>query len=375
MAAAAPLRFSFLDVRFTYDSLRAETDAAIARVMDSGWYIGGPEVTAFEDAFAEYCGARHCVGTGNGLDALVLLLRAAGIGPGDEVIVPAHTFIATWLAVSQAGATPVPVDVDPATMNLDPATVEAAITPATRAVIAVHLYGTPVPCADLRALCARRGLRLFEDAAQAQGAAIDGRRAGAMGDGAGFSFYPGKNLGAFGDAGCVVTNDADLAEAVRMIGNYGARVKYDHEIAGVNSRLDPVQAAVLGVKLRHLDAWTERRRQIADIYMKTLAGVPSLRLPALPEGAAPVWHLFVVRHPRRDALAAALADRGVPTALHYPIANHHSGAYRADFEGRSFPVAEDICATCLSLPIGPHLDLAAAQEIAEIVAETADRQT
>lgn len=367
------MKYSFLDVRQTYTALRPEIDAAWSAVMDSGMYIGGAALEAFEAEFAAYCGARHCIGTGNGLDALVLPLRARGIGPGDEVIVPANTFIATWLAVAQTGARPVPVDADPDTMNIDLGAIEAALTDRTRAIMPVHLYGAPVPCAGLRALAADRGLFLIEDAAQAHGATDGDRRAGALGHAAGFSFYPGKNLGAFGDAGAVVTDDDDLADRVRMLGNYGAREKYHHETAGGNSRLDPLQAAFLSVKLRHLDGWTERRRAVAAIYDAGLADVPGLRRPGVAPGTAPVWHLYVIRHPRRDALRAALAARGVPTALHYPIANHHSGAFAAEYGHLSLPVTEEICATCLSLPMGPHLSEADAADIAGIVADTARR--
>lgn len=362
---------SFLDVSHTYTTLRAEMDAAYHRVMDSGWYIGGPEVEAFEAEFARYCGAQYCIGVGNGLDALVLPLKARGIGAGDEVIVPANTFIATWLAVAMAGATPVPVDADPATMNIDIALVEAAITPRTRAIMPVHLYGAPVAFAGLRALADKHGLMLIEDAAQAHGGRDGDRTVGNLGHAAGFSFYPGKNLGAFGDAGAVVTNDAALADAVRMLGNYGAKLKYHHDSAGGNSRLDPLQAAFLSVKMKHLDVWTQQRRAIAAIYSARLAGSNDLRLPQIAAGTEPVWHLYVVRHPARDALQKALAARGVPAALHYPIANHQSGAFAAQFAGQSFPVTEEICATCLSLPIGPHLSLSDAEEIAGIVRDVA----
>jgi dTDP-4-amino-4,6-dideoxygalactose transaminase len=360
--------FSFLDVGFTYRTLQAEMDAAYRSVMDSGYFIGGRALDGFETDYAAWCGARHCIGVGNGLEALVLPLRARGIGPGDEVIVPGHTFIATWLAVAQTGARIVPVDADPATMNIDPAAVERAITPRTRAIIPVHLYGAPVPMGRLRALADDRGIFLLEDAAQAHGATDGGRKAGALGHAAGFSFYPGKNLGAFGDGGAVVTDDDALADAVRMLGNYGSRVKYDHESQGGNSRLDPLQAAFLSVKLKHLDAWNDRRRDIAAVYGAALEGLPGLRLPAVAPGTRPVWHLYVVRHPRRDALRAALDRAGVPAALHYPVPNHHSGAFRAEFGHLALPVTEEICATCLSLPIGPHLTVTDAQEIAGRVA-------
>lgn len=362
--------YSFLDVGFTYRSLKAEMDAAYARVMDSGMYIGGDALAAFERDFAAWCGVKHCIGVGNGLEALILPLRARGIGPGDEVIVPAHTFIATWLAVAATGARPVPVDADPATMNIDLDRMAAAVTSRTRAIMPVHLYGAAVDMAPVARLAADHGLMVIEDAAQAQGAMSQGRRAGGLGHAAGFSFYPGKNLGAFGDAGAITTDDDALAEAVRMLGNYGSRVKYQHEAVGGNSRLDPLQAAFLQVKLAHMDAWNARRNEIAAIYLDRLAATPGLRLPVVAADTHSVWHLFVVRHPRREALREALVARGVQVALHYPVANHHSGAFAGAFAGQSFPVAEEICATCLSLPIGPHLSLTQADEIAGIVDET-----
>ncbi|MFZ1726246.1 MAG: DegT/DnrJ/EryC1/StrS family aminotransferase [Albidovulum sp.] len=361
--------YRFLDVASTYTALRSELDAAYTRVMNAGWFVGGPELDAFEADFARYCGAQYCVGVGNGLDALVLPLRAYGIGAGDEVIVPANTFIATWLAVSMAGAKPVPVDADPATMNIDLARIEAAITPHTRAIMPVHLYGAPVVCGGLRDLASKHGLKLVEDAAQAHGGRDGDRRVGTLGDVAGFSFYPGKNLGAFGDGGAVVTDDTALADAVRMLGNYGAREKYHHDSTGGNSRLDSLQAAFLAVKLKHIDAWNRQRRAIADIYLRRLASNGDLRLPMVAPGTEAVWHLFVIRHGARDALRDKLAARGVQTALHYPIANHRSGAFAATYGAQDFPVTDAICASCLSLPIGPHLSVQEAAEIADIVHE------
>lgn len=361
------MKYEFLDVGFTYRSLKNEMDAACHRVLDCGMYIGGEAVTAFEEAFAAYCGADHCVGVGNGLDALVLALRASGIGTGDEVIVPANTFIATWIAVAQVGATPVPVDADPATMNIDISAVPAAITERTKAIMPVHLYGSPVPHEEIRRLAQAHGLVVIEDAAQAHGARVGTKRVGTLGHVAGFSFYPGKNLGAFGDGGAVVTDDGALAERIRMLGNYGSREKYNHESIGYNSRLDPLQAAMLSVKLPMLDAWNARRRQIASIYASALAGAPGLTLPVVAGGAESVFHLYVVRHPRRDALRDALAARGVATAMHYPIANHRSGAFADGFADAHFPVTEEICRTCLSLPIGPHLSEDDARAVAGLV--------
>ena len=366
-------RFAFLDVGWTYRALKPALDDAVARVLAGGWYIGGAEVEAFEAEYAAFCGAAACVGLANGFDAVELPLRAAGIGPGDAVIVPAHTFTATWGAVVRAGARPVPVDVDPATMLMTPAAAAAAIGPGTAAILPVHLYGQTVDAAGFRALAARHGLFLLEDAAQAQGAADAGGRAGAIGAAAGFSFYPAKNLGAFGDAGAMTTGDPALAQAVRALGNYGARAKYRHETLGFNSRLDPLQAAILRVKLAHLPAWTARRQAIAAIYSAVLADVPGLTLPAVRPGAGHVWHLYVVRHPRRDALRAALDAAGVETGLHYPAPIHRSGAFAATHGHLAFPVTEAICATALSLPIGPHLTEADAAAIAARAAEAAAR--
>jgi dTDP-4-amino-4,6-dideoxygalactose transaminase len=365
------IAYPFLDVHFTYAELKDQMDAAFHRVMDSGLYIGGPAVTAFETAFADYCGAKHCIGVGNGLEALVLPLRARGIGPGDEVIVPANTFIATWLAVSQVGAGIVPVDADPETMNIDLSKVEAAITPRTKAIMPVHLYGAPVPMEGLRALADTHNLLLIEDAAQAHGARDRNTRAGALGDVAGFSFYPGKNLGAFGDGGAVVTNDDELAKIIRKTANYGSEIKYQHDIQGGNSRLDPIQAAFLSTKLTRIDAWNQQRSAIARIYLDELSGISGLRLPKIAPGTESVWHLFVIRHERRDALRDALLSEGVGVALHYPVPNHLSGAYREHYGHLSFPVTEEICRTCLSLPIGPHLSDQQAREIAAIVRRVA----
>ncbi|QUJ76009.1 DegT/DnrJ/EryC1/StrS family aminotransferase [Sulfitobacter albidus] len=358
------MKYSFLDVGFTYRTLKDDLDAAYHGLMDSGMYIGGDAVARFEAEFAEYCGAKHCIGVGNGLDALVLTMRAYGIGAGDEVIVPANTFIATWLAVAQVGATPVPVDADPATMNIDLDLVPDAITAQTRAIMPVHLYGQPVACEGLRALARTHDLKIIEDAAQAHGARDGNRRAGQLGDVAGFSFYPGKNLGAFGDGGAIVTDDDALAKSVRILGNYGSEVKYQHDHVGYNSRLDPLQAALLSVKLAKMDEWSTRRSEIADVYQSALAGTSGLTLPVVADGVHSAWHLYVVRTEDRAALQSALAERGVASAMHYPIANHKSGAFEEEFGHMSFPVTEEICRTCLSLPIGPHLSVEQAHEIA-----------
>lgn len=346
----------FLDIRAGYDELSAELDAAYRRVMESGWYILGEEVEAFEHEFASYCGVKHCIGVANGLDALHLILRAAGIGEGDEVIVPSNTYIATWLAATHAGATPVPVEPDPCTYNIDPNRIENAITARTKAIVGVHLYGQPAGMDAINEIARERGLMVIEDAAQAHGARDAGVRAGALGNAAGFSFYPGKNLGAYGDAGAVTTSDDDLADRVRILRNYGSRVKYYNETPGFNSRLDPLQAAMLRAKLPRLDDWNGRRRTVAARYLQGLAGVRGLVLPAVPRGIDPVWHLFVVRHPRRDDLQRHLAERSIATLIHYPIPPHASLAYRSlNFAAGSFPLAEEMAGSVLSLPMGPHM--------------------
>jgi dTDP-4-amino-4,6-dideoxygalactose transaminase len=346
----------FLDLKSPYLELKEELDAAYHRVMESGWYILGKEVEAFEDEFATYCETRHCIGVGNGLDALHLILRAMDIGPGDEVIVPANTYIATWLAVSHAGATPVPVEPVESTYNIDPAKIEQAITPKTKAVLVVHLYGQPSDMDSINALANKHGLKVIEDCAQAHGARCRGRRVGGLGDAAGFSFYPGKNLGALGDGGAVTTNDPALAERIRSLRNYGSHVKYHNAVVGYNSRLDELQAALLRVKLAKLDEWNERRRQVASKYILGLSGEQGLTLPHVPEWAESVWHLFVVRHVQRDALQKTLGEAGVGTMIHYPIPPHLQPAYAGlNLNDGDFPLAEQMAKEVLSLPMGPHL--------------------
>ncbi|MEO3693129.1 DegT/DnrJ/EryC1/StrS family aminotransferase [Roseateles paludis] len=355
----------FLDLKrlnATYDDgIRAGID----RVLASGWYILGAEVDAFEREFAAYCGVRHCIGVADGLDALALILRAMGIGPGDEVLVPSNTFIATWLAVSSVGAQPVPVEPRPGTHNLDPDRLEAAITPRTRAIMPVHLYGQPCEMDAINAVAARHGLRVIEDAAQAHGARYQGRRAGGLGTAAGFSFYPGKNLGALGDGGAVTTNDDELAARVRLLRNYGSTVKYKHEVKGVNSRLDEMQAAVLRAKLPGLDADNVARAQAAAWYGEALAGL-DLVLPEVAPGAEPVWHLYVVRSKRREALQAALSAAGIGHLVHYPIACHQQGAY-ADTQWPALPIAEQFQHEVLSLPIAPYLSREDVQRVVDVI--------
>jgi dTDP-4-amino-4,6-dideoxygalactose transaminase len=357
------MRIPFLDVRTTNGEVRADLLAACERVVDSGWYLLGAELEAFETLFAEFCGCKHAIGVGNGLDALTLALRALGVGEGDEVVVPSHTFIATWLAVTQAGAIPVPADVDEATANLDPERLEAAITPRTRAIVPVDLYGQPADWDGITEVARRHDLPLLEDAAQAHGARWRGRPAGSLGHAAGFSFYPGKNLGALGDAGAVTTDDDALAAGIRKLRNYGSERKYFHDAQGVNSRLDEIQAALLSVKLARLDAQNERRRQIAARYLEGLRDTP-VRLPLVAEGSVPAWHLFVIRHPDRDRLADELRRHGVETLIHYPVPPHRSGAYRGlTVDPDQVRVAARLADEVLSLPIGPHLSDDDADEV------------
>lgn len=354
----------FLDLKAAYVELKGEIDAAVARVLDSGWYILGAEVEAFEQEYADYCAAEHCIGLANGLDALHLGLRALDIGAGDEVIVPSNTYIASWLAVSQCGATPVPVEPDPQTYNIDPARIEAAITSRTRAIMPVHLYGQPADLDAIVAIARHHGLRVIEDAAQAHGARYRGQRIGAHGDLVAWSFYPGKNLGAFGDAGAVTTNDAALAARLRVLRNYGSRVKYVNDEAGWNSRLDPLQAAALRVKLKHLDGWNARRRALADAYAQQLAGL-DLQLPQVPGWAEPAWHLYVIQTADREALQKRLAEQGIGSLIHYPIPPHRQQAYAAaGIAAGSLPIAEAMADRVLSLPLGPQLAPTAIAQIA-----------
>ncbi len=345
----------FLDLKAAYDELAERAEPAMLRALRSGWYILGPEVEAFEEAFARYCGVTHAIGVANGLDALRLALMALEIGAGDKVLVPSNTYVATWLAVSQCGATPVPVEPDPATHNITAEGIRAAMQPGVKAVIPVHLYGQPV---DMTAICAAAqelNIKVIEDAAQSHGAAWNGQRIGGHGDMACWSYYPGKNLGAVGDAGGITTNNPALADRLRMLRNYGSREKYRNEYAGLNSRLDPVQAAFLSVKLEALDEWNSRRAKVADAYLDGLAG-PDLILPQIAPGATSAWHLFVIRHPRRDALAERLADRGIQTLIHYPIPPHAQKAYADQaLSDQEFPLATQLAREVLSLPIGPHL--------------------
>jgi dTDP-4-amino-4,6-dideoxygalactose transaminase len=365
-----PLAVPFIDFKAHVAALRAELDEAVARVLDSGWFILGPEGEAFERELAAALGAREAVAVANGTDALALALRALGVGPGDEVVTTSISAAFTGLAVRMAGARPVFADVDPRTLTLDPESVAGALTPRTRAIVPVHLYGHPADMDPILTLARERGLAVLEDACQAHGALYRGRPVGTLAGEGGvgaLSFYPTKNLGGLGDGGAVLVNDPDLAARLRQLRNGGQSDRYRHEVAGVNSRLDELQAALLRVGLRHLPAWTERRRALAAFYARELegAGVEVLREQRY---ARAVFHLFVVRHPRRDALVAALAERGVGTLIHYPIPLHLQPAF-ASLGGRpgDRPVAETASAEILSLPLYPELTDEQARRVVEAV--------
>ena len=366
------MRIPFLDLGPVHAEIRPQLDAAIARVLDSDSYVLGRELASFEAEFAAFCGTAHCVGVASGLDALHLVLRAYGVGPGDEVIVPAHTFVATWLAVTYCGARPVAVDVAASDGTISPLSVAAAVTPRTRAVVAVDLYGHPANFEAIRLIALDHGLIVVEDAAQAHGALYRDERAGSLGDAAAFSFYPGKNLGALGDGGAITTNDARIAETVRGLRNYGGVAKYEHATIGFNSRLDDLQAAVLSVKLTRLESWNERRGAVARVYLEKLADV-GVDLIAADPAARTAWHLFPIRHARRDELGEALARRGIQTGIHYPRAVHHTGAYVGTHGLESHPVAEDFAVRELSLPMGPHMTVEMAHEAADAVADALRR--
>ncbi|MGP4805455.1 DegT/DnrJ/EryC1/StrS family aminotransferase [Agrobacterium cavarae] len=344
----------FLDLGASYRELEQEIDAAIKRVLTGGWYILGEEVARFESEYADYCSSAEAVGVANGLDALVLSLRVLGVGSGDEVIVPSNTFIATWLAVSAVGALPVPVEPNPETHNLEASKVVEAITEKTKAIIAVHLYGQPADLDEIKAVAARANLFLIEDAAQAHGARYKGKRIGAHGDAVCWSFYPAKNLGAFGDGGAVTTDNSEIASRLRILRNYGSKEKYLNEVQGMNSRLDPIHAAVLSVKLKYLDEWNARRKQIAARYLAELQ-IVDVVLPVVPAWADPVWHLFVIRTKDRAGLQRRLYDIGVSTQIHYPLAPSQQKAYAGVLDPRlNLSVAAELAGEVLSLPIGPH---------------------
>jgi dTDP-4-amino-4,6-dideoxygalactose transaminase len=345
----------FLDLKAAYLELKNEIDEAVARVLDSGWYLLGRELEGFESEFASYCETKHCVGVANGLEALVLGLKAVGVESGDEVIVPANTYIATWLAVSYVGAIPVPVEPIPGVWTIDPDRIEAALTRRTKALIPVHLYGQPAEMDAILRIARKHGLRVVEDAAQAHGAKYRGKRLGAHGDVAAWSFYPGKNLGCLGDGGAITTNQPEIADRVRVLRNYGSRAKYHNEVKGHNSRLDEIQAAVLSVKLKCLDRWNARRAEIARRYLGALAGHPGIGLPQTSADGTSVWHLFVIDVEHRDAVQAQLKTEGVESLVHYPIPPHRSEAYAKDRDWGVMPITEAAACSHLSLPMGPHL--------------------
>lgn len=357
------MKIPFLELTRLHQEIHEPLQTAFNRVLDSGHFIMGPELEAFEAEFAEYCGVKHCLGVGNGLDAIHLLLRAYKIGPGDEVIVPSNTFIATWLAVSQCGATPVPVEPQIDTHNIDPDLIASAITPRTRAILAVHLYGQTADMDRINAIAERYNLIVIEDAAQAHGAEYKGRRVGSLGKAAATSFYPGKNLGALGDGGAVLTDDDGIAAEVKQLRNYGSSVKYQHDTAGYNSRLDEMQAAFLRVKLKHINDWNARRQKIAQHYSNGLCHADIIR-PVVPAWATPVWHLYVIRSQQRDKLKAHLEQHGVSTVIHYPIAPHLQRCY-AEYAKHTLPIAKTLSSEVLSLPISPTTSIEEAQYVIE----------
>jgi dTDP-4-amino-4,6-dideoxygalactose transaminase len=359
----------FLNITAGHIELKDEIDSALSQVLKEGKLILGPEVQAFEKEFASYTDSKYCIGVGNGLDALILSLKALGIKPGDEVIVPANTYIATWLAVSHIGAIPVPVEPDENTYNINPILIEQAITPKTQAILPVHLYGQPADLDPIFALAKKYGLKVLDDAAQAHGARYKGKRIGGLCDATAWSFYPGKNLGALGDGGAITTNDEELATTLRTLRNYGSKIKYVNDFMGVNSRLDEIHAAVLRVKLRKLDEWNKRRSQSAENYTKSLKA--HCKVPFVPDWAEPVWHLYVICHPERETLQQRLKERGVETLIHYPIPPHMQKAYKElGIPPEALPLTKRLASEILSLPFGPHLEAAHQQKVVEHFLET-----
>ena len=359
---------SFLDLGKVNNRFRADMDAAAKRVLDSGWYLLGSECESFEREFAGWCGVKHCIGCANGLDALKLIIQAYGIGPGDEIIAPANTYIASLIAISANGATPVLVEPDPATCLVDDRLIEAAVTPRTKAIMVVHLYGRAMDMTRVWEIAERHGLKVIEDSAQSHGAKFAGRRCGNLGDASGFSFYPGKNLGCLGDGGAVTTSDDALAAKIRALRNYGSDVKYHFPYRGTNSRLDEIQAAFLRVKLPHLDGDNERRREIADRYLAEIRN-PAVRLPVPQQDRdQTVWHVFTVFADRRDEFQRHLSGHGVQTVIHYPIPPHRQPAY-TEWHGLSLPVTERIHDTILSLPISPVMSEEEVSAVVEAVNE------
>ncbi len=372
----------FLDIRETYKELEIEIDQTVKRVLDKGYFVLGDEVSAFEKNFSQFIGTSDCVAVSNGLDAIFLILKAWDIGSGDEVIVPSNTFIATWLAVSYTGAIPVPVEPDVNTFNIDPKKIEEKITTRTKAIIPVHLYGFPADMKPIMELANKYNLKVLEDSAQAHGSYYNESKCGSIGHAAAFSFYPGKNLGAFGDGGCVTTNNSELAEKIRTLANYGSRKKYINDYKGYNCRLDELQAAILNVKLKYLDNWNKRRNNIAQKYIDNFKDFEQLVLPyanlkrSFVKGTllfcdnqhyTTCWHLFVIRLQKRDDLMEYLTKNKIHSIIHYPIPPHKQTAYE-EYQNYVLPVCEDIAKTCLSIPIGPHLNDSQVDHISETIA-------
>lgn len=355
----------FLDLEKVNNRFRSEIDARIAKILDKGWYLQGEENERFTQHFAAFCGAKYCVGVANGLDALNLIIKAYGFGPGDEIIVPANTYIATILAISQNGCTPVLAEPDIHTYNIDPGKIEPLITDKTKAIMVVHLYGQAAPMQEIWKLAQKYNLKIIEDAAQAHGAVYMGRHTGNLGDAAGFSFYPGKNLGCMGDGGCVTTNDPELAAKVKAIANYGSDYKYHHIYKGVNSRLDEIQAAVLDVKLNYLDQDNQKRRAIAAYYGTHIHN-KNIILPQCADAGAHVWHIFAVRTPERDSFQKYLQQNGVQTLIHYPTPPHKQLCYK-EWNNRSYPITEEIHRTIISLPMSPVMTEEEVKQVTDII--------
>lgn len=363
----------FLDLKAPYEELKDEINHAISRVLHSGWFVGGEEVELFEREYAEYCEAQYAVGVANGLDALHLALRAMDVGAGDEVIVPSNTYIATWLAVSQCGAIPVPVEPDERTLNIDVNLIEAKITEKTKVLLPVHLYGQPADLDPIIALAAKYNIKVLEDGAQAHGAQYKNKILGGHGDVVAWSFYPGKNLGAIGDGGAITTNNKEIAERIKILRNYGSEVKYINNEKGFNSRLDPIQAAILRVKLKSLNQWNIRRGEIAKLYRDGLQS-PCLSLPFVPNWANPVWHIFHVQHAQRKDMQEALARKKIATLIHYPIPPHMQNAYaEMNYRKEDFPIASRVADSILSLPMGPHLSKDDAKFVIDAVGSIVER--
>ena len=357
----------FLDLHKINERFRPEIDAAIKRVLDSGWYILGKEDEKFESDFAAFCGVKHCIGCANGLDALNLIIKGYGFGAGDEIIAPANTYIASILAITQNNCTPVLVEPDLKTYNINPDLIEEKITPKTKAIMVVHLYGQAVEMEKIWELAKKYNLKIIEDSAQAHGAIYKGKRTGNLGDASGFSFYPGKNLGCLGDGGCVTTNDDELAAKIRAIRNYGSNIKYNNILQGINSRLDEIQAAVLDIKYRFLDEDNEKRRKIADFYSKNIKN-PLITLPETYARESHVWHIYPVRTVNRNKLQQFLLDNGIQTLIHYPIPPHKQQCFK-EWNNLSFPITEKIHEEILSIPISPVLSAAEMQKVVEVINE------